>query len=60
MACPRLGKVDRRLVQARHSLFDLALTIPPASLGTPVLEKQHVARAFPAIGTPALQPDPRL
>jgi hypothetical protein len=29
MACPRLGKVDRRLVQARHGLFDLALTIPP-------------------------------
>jgi hypothetical protein len=30
MACPLLGKVSCRLVQARHSLFDLTLTLPPA------------------------------
>ena len=106
MACPRLGKVDRRLVQARHSLFDLALTLPPAptvvrrlgavqtisrlqgvgrplpartcpcpelavGMGSRVIpsstrgstcsrEAARSARAFPAIGTLALQPDARL
>jgi hypothetical protein len=49
MACPRLGKVDRRLVQARHSLFErfsppkVHLANEKASKNTPGLKRRKRA-----------------